>query len=67
MLVCHCRGVTEREVCDAIASGACDRRELARRCGAGSMCGGCHPVLDELLELNEPASRAPAFEFAAAS
>ena len=67
MLVCHCKGVTESEVRDAIASGACSHREIARHCGAGSMCGGCRPVLDELLETNATAPASASFEFAAAS
>jgi bacterioferritin-associated ferredoxin len=67
MLVCHCKGVTERDVRDAIESGACSHREIARRCGAGSMCGGCRPLIDELLETREAASASTAFEFAAAS
>ena len=67
MLVCHCKGVTERDVRAAIQSGACTHREIARRCGAGSMCGGCRPVIDELLEVSDAAPARLAFEFAAAS
>jgi bacterioferritin-associated ferredoxin len=67
MLVCHCKGVTERDVRDAIRSGACSHREIARRCGAGSMCGGCRPVIDELLGTSDAAPASVSFEFAAAS
>ena len=69
MLVCHCKGLTERDVRDAIQSGACTHREIALRCGAGSVCGGCRPVIDELLDVS-PGDAAPTsagFEFAAAS
>jgi bacterioferritin-associated ferredoxin len=58
MLVCHCRAVTEREVRSAIRAGACTRREVARQCGAGSICGGCRPVIDELLECHHDAASA---------
>ena len=68
MLVCHCKSVSEREVRDAIRSGACTRRDVARRCaGAGSMCGGCRPLIDELLEVSDAAPSHLGFEFAAAS
>jgi bacterioferritin-associated ferredoxin len=50
MFVCHCRAVTDREIDDAIAGGARDLDEIGRRCGAGITCGGCCPLLQELLE-----------------
>jgi bacterioferritin-associated ferredoxin len=55
--VCHCRGVTDRTVRDAIAAGARTPREVARVCGAGAECRGCWPALCELLDEREPASR----------
>jgi bacterioferritin-associated ferredoxin len=67
MLVCHCKGVTERDVRRAIESGACTPRAVARTCGAGSMCGGCRPVIDELLDLHDAAPASLGFELAAAS
>ena len=69
MLVCHCKGVSERELRSAIRSGACTRRDLVRQCGAGSVCGGCRPILDELLDAHAPGSAEPSFgsELAAAS
>jgi bacterioferritin-associated ferredoxin len=66
MLVCHCKGVSDRDVRRAIAAGACSPREIARTCGAGSVCGGCRPLLDELLDAEAPAPPPP-FELAAAS
>ena len=68
MLVCHCKSVSEREVKEAIRSGACSRRDVARRCaGAGTMCGGCRPLIDELLDTHEVAPAVQAFELATAS
>lgn len=69
VLVCHCKSVNERAVRAAIEAGACTRRDVARRCGAGSVCGGCAPVIDELLEHHEASgfSAAPALELRAAS
>ncbi len=57
MYVCHCRGVTDRDIRSAIESGATNLSELARRCAAGSGCGGCCPVLRTLLaEYDLPAA-----------
>jgi bacterioferritin-associated ferredoxin len=50
MFVCHCRALTDREIDEAIADGARDLDEIGRRCGAGTTCGGCCPLLQELLE-----------------
>ena len=50
MFVCHCRAVTDHEIRDAIADGARDLDEIGRRCGAGITCGGCCPLLQQLLD-----------------
>lgn len=49
MYVCHCRGVTDRRICEAIEGGACDSETVTRRCGAGGACGGCLPAVRALL------------------
>lgn len=49
MIVCHCRVVSDREIQDAVACGAAGVCDVARRCGAGSRCGGCLPVVREVL------------------
>ncbi len=49
MYVCHCRAVTETTIRAAIEAGARSWADLARRCGAGSRCGGCSPLLRQLL------------------
>lgn len=67
MLVCHCKGVSDRDVRRAIQSGACSRYDIARQCGAGSVCGGCIPVIDELLEPPQRSLAPIGFELAPAS
>jgi len=67
MLVCHCKGLTDREVRRAIRAGAATPREVSRECGAGSVCGGCRPLIDELLECRGARSAGAGFELAAAS
>jgi bacterioferritin-associated ferredoxin len=63
MFVCHCRAVTDGEIRAAIAAGAHDLEEVGRRCGAGVTCGGCCPLIQELLaerQARPPAAPAPA-------
>jgi bacterioferritin-associated ferredoxin len=59
VFVCHCRAVTDGEIREAIAAGACDLDEVGRRCGAGITCGGCCPLIQELLAQHAE-SRPPA-------
>ena len=49
MLVCHCLAVNDRAVARAAAEGAITVDDLTARCGAGGRCGGCRPLLAELL------------------
>ncbi|MEO6629400.1 MAG: (2Fe-2S)-binding protein [Aquihabitans sp.] len=49
MVVCHCNVVSDRESRSAIAAGALDAAGLAARCGAGSRCGGCQPMVEAIL------------------
>jgi NAD(P)H-nitrite reductase large subunit len=49
VLICHCRRVNDGVARAAIEAGATDLDGLAELCRAGSGCGGCHPVLEELL------------------
>ena len=59
MYVCSCRAVTDRDICGAIAEGACSLAEVARRCGAGITCGGCQPALRQMLtEQGHPCPKA---------
>lgn len=49
MVVCHCHGVSDREIRSEIAGGASDRALLATRCGVGDRCGGCVPTVESIL------------------
>ena len=59
MFVCSCQAVTDRTIRAAIASGARTIDDVAERCGAGARCGGCWPVLAELLDEVRPAGERP--------
>lgn len=50
MVVCHCRAVNDATIRAEIEQGALTPDEVADRCGAGSRCGGCRPVIDELVD-----------------
>ena len=49
MLVCLCKAVTDRAIRQAVQDGAQSRGAVSRDCGAGNGCGGCTPVIDEIL------------------
>lgn len=59
MLVCHCEVVSDREIHDAVAAGARDEFDVARVCGAGSVCGGCVPAISAILDAGGCATRCP--------
>jgi len=49
MLVCVCRGVSDREVREVLARGASTLRDVGRACGAGTDCGSCRDLLRKML------------------
>ncbi|MFD7920425.1 bacterioferritin-associated ferredoxin [Streptomyces sp. NPDC059740] len=49
MFVCSCFGITEQQVRDHAATGACTPRQMASACGAGTDCGGCVRRIQALL------------------
>lgn len=50
MLVCHCKAVPERRIRAEAVLGAASVDEVGDRCGAGTDCGGCRPVIEEILD-----------------
>jgi nitrite reductase (NADH) large subunit len=58
MVICHCHGISDRAIRKAVRGGASTRREIARSCQAGRVCGGCGPAIDEILESEEVAEAA---------
>ena len=49
MIVCHCHGVTDREIRASVQCGARTCEDLADACGAGSGCGGCEALVAEIV------------------
>ena len=55
MVVCHCRAVSDRAIAATLASGASSVEQVGDHCGAGTRCGGCRPVIEALLLINQAA------------
>ena len=49
MIVCHCRGVSDRRIRKLVREGASCPAQVARACGAGRVCGGCAPLVEEIV------------------
>jgi bacterioferritin-associated ferredoxin len=50
MLVCHCRGITDRQIRRLVKDGACSTRDVARATGAGLRCGGCRSNVKKIVD-----------------
>jgi bacterioferritin-associated ferredoxin len=50
MFVCLCHVTTDSEIRDVIDDGARTVDEIGERCGAGTGCGGCRPMIHDMLE-----------------
>jgi len=48
VIICICRGKSNRDIAKAIDNGATSVRDL-QRCGIGDQCGSCHNTLRGLL------------------
>lgn len=50
MIVCHCMGISDRPIRRAAREGAQTVAEVAECCGAGTVCTGCHPLIEVVIE-----------------
>jgi bacterioferritin-associated ferredoxin len=50
MIVCHCHGVTDREIRASVQNGARTCADVADACGASSGCGGCSSLVAEIVQ-----------------
>ena len=55
MLVCQCRGISDRQIRRLVKDGATSVRDVARATGAGMRCGGCRANVREVV--NEAVER----------
>ena len=50
MRVCHCHGITDRDLAAAVRSAAQGQAESSCALLAGTSCGGCLPLVEEITE-----------------
>ena len=50
MIVCHCRGVSDREIRGAVREGAVGCASVAHKCGAAGDCGGCTGLVEQIIQ-----------------
>ena len=65
MLVCHCRGISDRQIRRAVKDGCTSARDVARSTGAGMRCGGCRSNVKAIVNdalAHEFANTGPAHE-----
>ncbi|RYZ04994.1 MAG: (2Fe-2S)-binding protein [Myxococcales bacterium] len=49
MIVCHCHGVTDREIRACVQNGARTPTDVGDHCGASTGCGGCTELVAEIV------------------
>ena len=50
MLVCHCHGITDRQIRRLVKDGASSTRDVVRTTGAGLRCGGCRSNVKQVVD-----------------
>lgn len=58
MLVCICKGVSDRRITDEIRRGACTLQQIQEGCQAGTDCKGCVRQIRQMLTLQGAARQA---------
>jgi len=56
-VVCQCNGINKGEIELAIADGAVTVSAIQNKTGAGTVCGSCKPLLNDLCGSSEPAAK----------
>ena len=57
MIVCVCHGVACNKIRSIIRDGADSVDAVGAACGAGTDCGSCREMIDELIEETAPRER----------
>ena len=50
MIVCHCKGVTDREIRRCVRAGGRTVDAVSEACGAATGCGGCEPLVSRIVD-----------------
>jgi len=54
MYVCLCKGITDRDIAEAVLGGACSFNEVRTQLGVSSQCGKCARLARAIVEENMP-------------
>ncbi len=50
-MICMCNEISEKEIIEAITEKNCNTVEkVGEETGAGTICGGCIPLIEKLIE-----------------
>ena len=60
--ICNCTGVNCGQIRTAIARGAADQEAISVETGAGTVCGTCKPLLEEMIDTSAPPKPAAYFK-----
>lgn len=52
--ICNCTGVTCGQIRGAVAKGAATQEAISAATGAGTVCGTCKPLLEEMVDAGAP-------------
>jgi bacterioferritin-associated ferredoxin len=51
VIVCHCTGITDRDIRSLVREGRANTvLEIGRDCSAGSGCGGCRLAIAQIVQ-----------------
>jgi bacterioferritin-associated ferredoxin len=53
VIVCLCRGVSDRTIRGLVASGVSEIAEITSACGAAGDCGACMPFVEKIARETE--------------
>jgi len=56
VIVCHCKAINDQRIRQLVASGVVELDHISQLCQAGIDCGGCHGVIEDLIEAHAETS-----------
>jgi bacterioferritin-associated ferredoxin len=59
MIVCVCKGVTDRHLEALVAAGAQTTEQVEKLCGAGGDCGACRSEVERIVECGALCASSP--------
>ncbi|MGE0435242.1 MAG: bacterioferritin-associated ferredoxin [Planctomycetota bacterium] len=54
MYVCLCHAVTDRQLRELVQSGADTADKVGNACGAGTNCGCCRQMIEDMIDKHRP-------------